>query len=33
VDEGAPMAELLRQAQARGRAPAYVALLRAACRT
>jgi hypothetical protein len=33
VDEGAPMVESLRQAQARGSAPAYVALLLAACST
>ncbi len=33
VDEGAPMVELLRRAQARGSAPAYVALLLAACGT
>jgi LuxR family maltose regulon positive regulatory protein len=33
ADEGAPMAELLHQAQACGSAPAYVALLLAACNT
>ena len=31
VDEDPPVVELLRQAQERGRAPAYVALLLAAC--
>jgi LuxR family maltose regulon positive regulatory protein len=33
ADEGTPMAELLRRAQAHGIAPAYVARLLAACRT
>jgi LuxR family maltose regulon positive regulatory protein len=33
ADEGAPMIDLLRRAQARGSAPAYVALLLAACST
>ena len=33
VEEGAPMEELLRQAQAHGSAPAYVATLLAACST
>ena len=33
VHEGAPMAELLRRAQARGSAPAYVTTLLAACST
>jgi LuxR family transcriptional regulator, maltose regulon positive regulatory protein len=33
ADEGAPMIDLLRRAQARGSAPAYVARLLAACRT
>ena len=31
ADEGAPMIDLLRRAQARGSAPTYVALLLAAC--
>ena len=33
VDEGAPMAELLRRAQARASAPAHVAPLLTACST